>query len=120
MSNGDWYVSLMIDLQLSLLAVATALVVWSAVVQVRRASSAQARGRRRSAWIAVVGTALLLAATFFTAPAEALPVNGQMCTSALQLRLASMFVTTSLVLLTVAVVAIIVSHISHISQHQRR
>lgn len=111
--NNDGIVSLLIAVQLVLLFVAVAAVVWSAVVKVRRASSPHARGRRRSAWLSVVGVIVLLTVTFFTAPTEALLVNGQDCTSPLQLRLSSMFVTSSLVLLFVAVVAIAVSTFYH-------
>lgn len=112
MANGfpssDGFVSFLITLQLILLFVAVAVVVWSAAIQVRRASSAHARGRRRSAWIAVGSTAVLLALTYLAAPTDALSVNGDLCSSSLVLRLSSMFVTSSLVLLSVGVVAVIV------------
>lgn len=65
------------------------------------------------------GTALLMAGTFLCAPVQAIKVNGQPYADGLWLRMAEMFVDTSLCLLAMAVVAMGVGYVMRVRRHGR-
>ena len=98
MADSDLFIDVVIIAMYVLLAIAVALCVWSAWNGVR---THQRRQSTRIGYIVAAATALLLLLTYMLASTSPLRSNGQTFTDPLWLRLADMFIYSSITLIIV-------------------
>lgn len=109
--NAPLFTGVLITFMLLLLLVAVAVTVWAGVRSARlmRGRSGLENGvpaRRIAVWVGI-GTLAVMALAFALAPTQAISVNGVQYADAWWLRIAEMFVDTSLVLLMAAIAAVV-------------
>ena len=106
MAESDLFIDVVIIAMYVLLAVAAALCVWSAWNGVR---THQRRQSTRIAYAVAGGTALLLLLTYLLGSTRPLLSNGQVFNDALWLRLADMFIYSSIILIVACSVIVAIA-----------
>ena len=106
MADSDLFIDVVIIAMYVLLAVAAALCVWSAWNSVR---THQRRQSTRIAYAVAGGTALLLLLTYLLGSTRPLSSNGQIFNDALWLRLADMFIYSSIILIVACSVIVVIA-----------
>ena len=106
MADSDLFIDVVIIAMYVLLAVAAALCVWSAWNGVR---THQRRHSTRIAYAVAGGTALLLLLTYLLGSTRPLSSNGQIFNDALWLRLADMFIYSSIILIVACSVIVAIA-----------
>lgn len=104
------FVSVLLYTIYALLLIALGLLVWSAVRSVRRnRGEAVSNGLpvRRMAWGVLVLVAVVLGLTCLLASTEPLVINGKVFDDSFWLRVSDMLISTSLILILVAVVGVL-------------
>lgn len=106
MADSDLFIDVLIVTMYVLLAVTAALCVWSAWNGVR---THQRRRSTRIAYIVAGATAVLLLLTYLLGSTRPLVSNGQVFDNALWLRLADMFIYSSLILIVACSVIVVIA-----------
>lgn len=109
--NDPLFTNVLLAFVLFLLAAGVAVAVWSVASAVKKRGKAQRFENnipvKKISYGVIVTTLLVLIATFAIGSGEPLKINGLMFTDGLWLRVADMFIASSLLLLVIAVAAII-------------